>query len=213
MQTQGTMEKEICTIDEGELKEVLSVEGYFTIEHYCDLTGIKKNTAYQRAYRGTIKAFNENGKWFFYYNDETDDVPDGFIRYDKYAETVGVHPASIYSAIKRQIFESDNVVHLCDRICNGKRRMHYYIREGTYYPTPKDVIARHNNAVKAKMNASRPVGYLTVAELAKREGCQAQVIFKRLQKNTIPSINIDGHWYVPESTRIIKRQYKKEAAQ
>lgn len=188
------------------------MEGYFTIEHYCDLAGIKKNTAYVRAYRGNIKAFNEDGKWFFYYNDETEDIPDGFIRYDEYAESVGLNRATIYAAIKRHVFDNDDVTHLCDRICNGKRKKHYYIRKKTPYPTRKDIIIKYNNLIKEKINALRPKGYLTVPELAKREDCQEQTIYKRLWRNAIPNVvKVNKYWYIPEDIHVSVRRYKKEA--
>lgn len=174
------------------------LEGYFPVEQYCRLTGVSKDTAHHRAIRGTVESFKEekSGRWFIYFCDEADPIPDGFIHVSEYARKNHVHSNTVYRQAKQGIFEQEDFCFIRTMTPQGAHRISLYIKESVEYPNIPRI--RNGRTIRGVLEKSRPDGYLTVMEFAVREGCSKHYVYNRLFSNKIRGKKINGHWYVDE---------------
>ncbi len=182
------------------------MKGYFPIEQYCRITGCSKDTAHHRAIRGTVESFrNSNGRYFLYYNNESDPIPEGFVHITEYAKAHNVHTNSVRKAVKNNVFNKDDVK--CIRIMSPKG-CHYnqiYIRKDAEYPNESKIKSRRTT--DKVMNKFRPEGYLTVKEFAQREGMTTIYLYNRIYGGWITGAKqVEGHWYIPEKTTFKMRR-------
>ena len=183
------------------------MEGYFPIHQYCRITGISKDTAHHRAIRGTVEAFkNKEDRWFLYFCDESDPIPEGFIHYTEYAKSIGIRPETVWNvARKYKLFPEDDYIVARYMTPQGAHRITLYIRKGIEYPNSKDNVNKRE-AFKL-MNSLRPKGYLTVKEFCEREHCSKYYVYNRLTHKKIQGINVSGHWFIDEKVMLNKRSY------
>ena len=88
------------------------MEAYIPVYEYAQRTGLKMDTVYHRAERGSIESFkNEEGRWFIYYCDEDiPQAPEGYVTIDDFAEMHHVESASIHSYIRKGKFNSEDIM-------------------------------------------------------------------------------------------------------
>ena len=180
------------------------MEGYFPIEQYCRITGCSKDTAHHRAIRGTVESFmNNNGRYFLYYNDEVDPVPEGFVHYKEYAKIHNIKPDSVRRTVKNGLFNEGDIKRIRYMTPQGAHHIQMYIRKDVEYPNkPK---FKNRKIADKVMNEFRPEGYLTVAEFAQREGITTMYAYNRIYGGwIIGSKQVEGHWYIPEKSTFIK---------
>lgn len=143
------------------------MEGYFPINQYCELTGLKKDTAYHRGIRGTIPAFKDaEGRWFFYFCNDEPDAPEGFYTLAEYAKDHNLAPHEVYYAIKcRRIIESDVVVKVIHpKTAKGGRSRLTFVRKDAVILPKKE--RDHGYQIIAQLC---PEGYIPVNAWIKRE--------------------------------------------
>jgi hypothetical protein len=182
------------------------MEGYFPIEQYCRITGCSKDTAHHRVIRGTVESFrNSNGRYFLYYNDEVDPVPEGFVHYVEYAKIHNINQDSVRRTVKNGLFNEGDIKRIRYMTPQGAHHIQVYIRSDAEYPNTQLRINRRTT--EKVMNELRPEGYLTVKEFAEREGMTIAYLYNRIYGGWITGAKqVEGHWYIPEKTTFKMRR-------
>ena len=171
------------------------MEGYFPVEKYCELTGVSRDTAYHRAIRGTIDGFkNKHNRWFLYFCDESDHIPEGFIHPKAYASMHGVTLSAILTRIRKGMFDEGNICRIRRLTPKGLIKEGTYIRKDAKFLDKREyLLAAEQNYI---MNLSRPIGYLTVSEWSERENVPKYKVYSMIKYHKIPSCKNFDHWYI-----------------
>ena len=171
------------------------MEGYFPINQYCELTGLKKDTAYHRGIRGTIPAFKDaEGRWFFYFCNDEPDAPEGFCTIKEYAVAHDLKLKDIYYAIKcKRFVEGDVIVKAYHpkSARGGRSRLTYIREEAVMLPKKK------RDHGYQKIIQMCPEGYIPINAWIEREHVKMYNAYNWINFDYLPCIKHEKHRYIP----------------
>lgn len=184
------------------------MEGYFPICKYCEITGVKKNTAHRRAERGSVESFkNSEGRWFLYYCDDKEDydVPEGYITCKEFAKKHRFSNNTLERYIRHGFIDRNNCIVLKRNIKSavvkgsGKRK---FIKENAEIKKPKHISI---------VEYFRPSeDWLTVDEWCKKENIKEKhYVYFWMNSGLLSSAYNKKHRYIPK-TETVETIYQRK---
>ena len=178
------------------------MEGFFPICQYCEITGVKKNTAHRRAERGSVEAFkNKEGRWFLYFCDDKEIAPEGYVKFKDYADSHGISESTLHNYVQQGRISKDNILTvkkvLTSAIIKGSKKR-IYIK--------KDAPLQRKDRKECSLLILRILkpsdDYLTVDEWSKRENIKNYTSYYWIKYGYLKYTNVEKHYYIPKTETI-----------